>query len=340
MKKLLISTVLALGALAFYLALAQRGEEARMAQPLAGAARDPGGPVDLRVLLDDVRTLSSDAFEGRATGTPGSRKAQAYLQARFRAIGLLPFGRDYAQAFAFSTHSVGNIFVPGRPFRGDYPDAANIVGYLRGSAAPDTFLVVSAHYDHLGIVDGKLYPGADDNASGVAALLAIASYFTAHPPRHSVLFAAFDGEELGLRGARAFMAAPPVPRAQLAANLNLDMLAHNDSNEIVVAGSHLWPALKAPLEQAAGRSAVRVLTGHDRPVLAAGLVERWDDSSDHAVFNEAGIPFLYFGVADHPDYHAPSDTIEHINPAFFGRVANLLVDVAALMERDLDRVAR
>ncbi len=347
MKKILLGLVGALAALALWLFFAHTQERAALARPLAGAVRDAGGPVDQRALLEDVRVLASDAFEGRATGTAGSRKAQAYLQARLRAIGVLPFGAapggalddDYAQPFSFSQREVGNLFVPGRPYRSHYPDAVNIVGYLRGSAVPDKFLVVSAHYDHLGVQDGKLYPGADDNASGVAALLAVASYFKAHPPRHSVIFVAFDGEELGLRGARAFMAAPPVPRAQLAANLNLDMLAHNDDNEIFVAGTYPWPALKPLLREAAGRSAVRVLTGHDRPLLVAGLVENWDDSSDHAPFNEAGIPYLYFGVAEHDDYHAPSDTFEHINQAFFGRVANLVVDVAALMERDLDKIA-
>ncbi|MDC8759480.1 M20/M25/M40 family metallo-hydrolase [Janthinobacterium fluminis] len=339
MKKILLSMILAAGASALYLALAQSAEEARMARPLPGAARDAGGPVERSVLLDDVRTLASDAFEGRRTGTAGSHRARAYLRERFGAIGLLPFGADYLQPFAFSTRSVANLFTPGRPYRTAYADAANIVGYIRGSAAPQRYLVVSAHYDHLGVRGGKLYPGADDNASGVAAMLAIASYFKAHPPRHSVLFAAFDAEELGLQGARAFVAAPPVPRAQLRANLNLDMLAHNDSNEIFVAGTYPWPALKPLLAQAAARSSVRVLLGHDRPLLAAGLVESWNDSSDHAPFNEAGIPFLYFGVADHADYHAPSDTYAHINAAFFVRVSNLLVDVAARMERELDSIS-
>ena len=352
MKKILCGMLLAAAALGAYLALAQRAELERIARPLPGAARDAGGPVDQTILLDDVRTLASDAFEGRRTGSAGSRKAQAYLRQRFRALGLMSFGAqkgaaheaannaDYAQPFAFRTRSVKKLFVPGQPYQTDYPEAVNLIGYLRGSAAPDKFLVVSAHYDHLGVRQGRLYPGADDNASGVAALLAVAAYFKAHPPRHSVIFAAFDGEELGLRGARAFMAAPPVPRAQLIANLNLDMLAHNDSNEIVAVGAYPWPVLKALLGEAAGRSAVRVLAGHDRPLLVAGMVENWNDSSDHAPFNDAGIPFLYFGVADHADYHAPSDTFEHINPAFFGRVANLVVDVAALMERDLDRLAR
>ncbi|WP_317201185.1 M20/M25/M40 family metallo-hydrolase [Janthinobacterium sp.] len=340
MKKILLRAGLAVAALLLYVACAQRAEETRMRQPLAGAARDPGGPVDQAALLEDVRTLASEAYAGRRTGTPGSLLAQAYLQRRFRGIGLLPFGEGYVQPFSFSERSLAALLTPGQSYRRDYPRAANIVGYLRGSAEPRRYLVVSAHYDHLGVRGGKLYPGADDNASGVAALLAIAAYFKAHPPRHSVLFAAFDGEELGLRGARAFMAAPPVPRAQLLANLNLDMLAHNDGNEIFVAGSAPWPAFKPLLAEAAGRSAVRVLSGHDRSRLAAPLVESWNDSSDHAPFNEAGIPFLYFGVADHADYHAPSDTFEHINAAFFGRVANLLVDVAALMERDLERVGR
>ncbi|HEV7815303.1 MAG TPA: M20/M25/M40 family metallo-hydrolase, partial [Janthinobacterium sp.] len=228
----------------------------------------------------------------------------------------------------------------GQPYSTAYPDAANIIGYLPGTAAPQQFMVVSAHYDHLGIAGGKLYPGADDNASGVAAMLAMAAWFKAHPPLHSVVFAAFDAEELGLRGSRAFLEALPFPKKDLVVNLNLDMLSHNDANQIFVAGTFHYPWLKPYLEQAASRSTVQVFLGHDRSQLIAGAVEDWTDSSDHGPFHAAGIPFLYFGVADHADYHLPSDTFEHINQDFFLRVTALVIDTAALLDRNLGRIAR
>jgi Zn-dependent M28 family amino/carboxypeptidase len=282
-----------------------------------------------------VRTLASAEFGGRLTGSDGSRKAQAFLQSRFEALGLKPFGAAYAQPFGFTHTSIKGLLTAGRPYKSAYPSAVNYVGYIAGSARPERFIVVSAHYDHLGIKAGKLYPGADDNASGVAAMLAIASWFKAHPPLHTIVFAAFDGEELGSQGARAFLAALPFPKEGLALNLNLDMVSHNDNNEIFVAGTSYTPALKPLVAQAAARNTVSVKLGHDRSQLVAGAVEDWTGSSDHGPFHEAGVPFLYFGVEDHADYHAASDTFEHINPVFFGSVANLLVDVASTLDANL-----
>ena len=279
---------------------------------------------------DDVRILASSDMGGRRTGSDGSRKAQAFLQTRFAALGLKPFGAAYAKPF-----SIKAPVTPGQPHAGAYRSAVNYIGYLAGSASAKRFIVISAHYDHLGIKNGVLYPGADDNASGVAAMLAIAAWFKDHPPRHSIVFAAFDGEELGLQGARAFLAALPFPKAQLALNLNLDMVSHNDSNQIYVAGTSYTPALTPLVAQAAARSSVAVKLGHDRSQLLAGAVEDWTGSSDHGPFHEAGVPFLYFGVEDHADYHAPSDTFENINQGFFTDVANLLVDVAATLDAGL-----
>ena len=318
--------------------IASRMELARIATPLPSApATSTAAPaVDSKRLLDDVRILASAEFGGRRTGSDGSGKAQAFLQGRFEALGLKPFGAAYAAPFGFTHTSIKGLVMPGRPFKTAYPTATNYIGYIAGSARPERFIVVSAHYDHLGLKDGTLYPGADDNASGVAAMLAIAAWFKEHPPRHSIVFAAFDGEELGLQGARAFLAALPFPKEQLALNLNLDMVSHNDNNEIFVAGARHTPALKPLLAQAAARSTVRVKLGHDRSQLLAGAVENWTDASDHGPFHDAGVPFLYFGVEDHADYHAPGDTFEHINQAFFARVASLLVDVAATLDTNLN----
>lgn len=323
-----------------YIVVASQVELKRLAVPLPAATADLAATsrVDSAQLLGDVRTLSSPEFGGRRTGTEGSRKAQAFLQARFEALGLRPFGGAFAEPFAFTHKSIKGLLTPGKPYKTAYPQSANYIGFIPGSAKDARYIVVSAHYDHLGEKAGKLYPGADDNASGVAAMLAIAKWFKAHPPRHSIVFAAFDGEELGLQGARAFLAALPFPKAGLALNLNLDMVAHNDSNEIYAAGTSYTPALKALVAQAAARNTVNVRLGHDRSQLVAGSVEDWTGSSDHGPFHETGVPFLYFGVEDHADYHSPTDTFERINQKFFVDVANLLVDVAATLDQRLDTV--
>jgi hypothetical protein len=315
-------------------------EAKRIAEPMPSAKQEaePMPAAARAALLDDVRTLSSPGFEGRKTGSPGNKKAQALIEQRFAALGLQPFGGSYKLPFSFTHHSVKGLLTPGKPYETAYPDAANIVGFQRGSEKPDRYLVISAHYDHLGIRDGKIYHGADDNASGVAAMLALAAWFKANPPKHSVIFAAFDAEEQGLQGAKAFAAKLPVPKEQVALNLNMDMISHNDQNQIYVAGTHHYPYLKPLVEQAASTSTVRVTAGHDMPQALAGKVEDWTSSSDHGAFHKMGIPFLYFGVDDHADYHAPTDTFERINADFFVRVTQMITRLSVLLDGQLDAI--
>ncbi len=297
-----------------------------------------GPVVDAKALMEDVRVLSSPAFAGRKTGTEGSKLAQAYLAQRYTELGLQPFGASYSLPFAFTHTSKRALAGAANEVKTAYPDAANVVGFIRGSKYPERYMVVSAHYDHLGVRKDVVYPGADDNASGVASMLAIAAAFRANPPENTIVFAAFDAEELGLRGAEAFVKALPFGRDKLRLNLNLDMVSRNKDNTIWAAGAFHHPVLKTLVDQAAGRSMVTVKLGHDKPLILAGAMDDWSGSSDHGVFHKAGVPFLYFGVEDHPDYHQPGDTADKIQPAFFASVASLLVDVAAVADKQLDIV--
>jgi Zn-dependent M28 family amino/carboxypeptidase len=179
-----------------------------------------------------------------------------------------------------------------------------------------------------------MYPGADDNASGVAALLAIARYVKAHPLTHPVLFAAFDGEELGLSGSKAFTERPTRPLRDIALNVNLDMVSRNDRNEIYAAGTYHYPWLKPLVEDVQRRAAVKILFGHDRPGTGD---DDWTLQSDHGSFHRAGVPFVYFGVEDHPDYHQPTDTPDKINPVFFRTVVNMLLEAVLTFDREIDR---
>ncbi len=313
-------------------------EASRVGGPLA---RDPvavaGAPVvDGAQLMTDLSTIASPAFEGRLTGTPGSRLAQAYITRRFQENGVKPFGATYAMPFAFTHNSIKGMLTPGRKRSTEYPSAVNLVGHIPGSVNPERYIVVSAHYDHFGARDGALRLGADDNASGVAAMLAVAAHFKAHPPRNSIVFAAFDSEELGVRGAAAFVNAPPVPLTKVALNLNFDMISRSDRNAIYAAGTSHTPALSALVAKAAAGSSVDVRLGHDRPIWLTGAYGDWTDSSDHRAFHERGIPFLYFGVEDHADYHQPGDTVDKIDPKFFTEVARLLVSAAVIVDQNLD----
>jgi Zn-dependent M28 family amino/carboxypeptidase len=158
----------------------------------------------------------------------------------------------------------------------------------------------------------------------VAALLELARHVAANPLEASVIFAVLDAEEMGLRGARAFVESPPVPLETIRLNMNLDMVSRNEKNELYIAGSYHYPDLGVLIDPVASRSEITLLRGHDRPDLPPG--EDWTQLSDHAAFHSAGIPFAYFGVEDHPDYHRPSDRFENIDPAFFVRAIRTVLD--------------
>ncbi|HEX7119306.1 MAG TPA: M28 family peptidase [Longimicrobiales bacterium] len=298
-------------------------QEAPVARP--GGA-DDAARIDAARLLDDVRFLSSDALAGRRVGSAGNARAREHILAAFRRIGLEPAADGFTRAFQFTGRrdSVA--------YRG-----VNVVGRVRGTTHPDRYIIVTAHYDHVGIgapdaAGDSIYNGADDNASGTAALLALAAHFQAHRPAHSMIFAALDAEEMGLQGARAFVRNPPVPLEAIILNVNLDMVGRNANRELYVAGTHHYPFLKPAVERIARHAPIRLLTGHDRPDLPSG--QDWTRASDHGAFHAAKIPFLYFGVEDHPDYHRPSDEFDGIQPDFFADAVETVLAVILELDRD------
>lgn len=290
---------------------------------LAGVSPAFAGPGDKA--LDDIRILSADDMQGRAPGTPGSEKARAYILGRFAQIGLAPMGERFEQPFTFSKRD------------GSTVQGVNLVGRIKGTQGGRA-MVVSAHYDHLGVRDGQIYNGADDNASGVAGLLAVAEAFKAKPPKHDVIFAVVDAEEGGLRGARAFVASPPVPLETIALNVNFDMLSKNPKNELYVSGTAPFPYLKPILVKVATTAPVSLKLGHDTD--ADGKENNWSNQSDHYAFGEKGVPWLYFGVEDHPEYHKPTDDFATVPQNFFKRSVATVVQASLALERDLDDLAK
>jgi len=278
--------------------------------------------LDVDQLLADVAVLAADSLEGRRTGTPGSEKARAYIRHAFARIGLQAVGDGYEQPFMVERGG------------SDAVQGVNLVGSLAGTTIADTVILVTAHYDHLGIRGGEIFNGADDNASGVAGILALAAYFSRHQPRHTLLFAALDAEEMGLRGAQAFLNDPPVDPGRIALNVNLDMISRNTQQELYVAGTYHYPFLKPMLAQVAARSAIQLRFGHDQPGGSVG--EDWTGSSDHGVFHQAGIPFVYFGVEDHPDYHKATDEYANIDPAFFSQAVATILDAVLQLDAGLE----
>lgn len=294
-----------------------------MAQPASKAAPQPTARFTMKELMSDVATLTAPEMEGRGTGAPGNARARAHIVNHFRRLGLTPLGKDYQMPFRFTRGGVEE-------------DGVNLVALCRGKGAKDKgVMVISAHYDHLGVRDGQVYPGADDNASGVAVLVALARQCRQTPWTHDAVFAAFDAEELGLHGARAFVSAPPLPRERIRLNVNFDMISRSDKRELYVAGIYHRPDMKPALDSAASRAPITLLFGHDQPAGVSTGLDDWTTQSDHGAFHAVGIPFVYFGVEDHADYHQPTDTADKINPQFFFQAATTILDAVTALDRAL-----
>ncbi|HEY0099061.1 MAG TPA: M28 family peptidase [Pyrinomonadaceae bacterium] len=277
---------------------------------------------DAGQLLRDVETLSSEAMGGRKAGTEGGAKARDYVARRFRQSGLEFYSASPLQFFTFT-----------EPNASGERKGANVVGYIRGKTFPHRYLVVTAHYDHLGVHNGELYNGADDNASGTAALFALGKYFSKHRPAHSIIFVAFDAEEGSGGGARKFVSEPPVDIRSIILNVNLDMISRNERNELYAAGTHHYPFLKPSLEKVRAGATVKLLLGHDSPDLPPQ--QNWTGQSDHVAFHRAKIPFIYFGVEDHRDYHRPTDDFENIQPVFYVRAVETILEAIKTFDADL-----
>jgi hypothetical protein len=274
---------------------------------------------DATKLIQDLKQLSSDEMEGRSADLPSMQKARDFVENRLRESGVLPFGSTFKQEFEFSLRR-STLKLKG----------VNFVGEIKGKAA-EKYIVISAHYDHDGIRDGKIYNGADDNASGTAALFAIAEYFRKHKPSHSLIFAVFDAEEKGLVGSRHFVQNLPVEKEKIVLNVNLDMVSRGDKGELYAAGTFLYPNLIPAMKAAQKKAGVKLLLGHDDPKLGR---DDWTNQSDHASFHREKIPFIYFGVEDHPDYHQPTDDFEKVPQAFYVKAVETIIEAIKALDKN------
>ena len=278
--------------------------------PVGVGHAQPASIADTTVLHDlrvDVGYLSADLLEGRETGTEGARLAARYITERFQELGLSP-GLDTAWTQPFDFTYSPNPHAP--PGEGTPRTGRNVVAHLDNGA--DRTVVVGAHYDHLGYGgvgsrapgDSLIHNGADDNASGVAALLEMARRLRASGLRsHNVLFVAFSGEELGLYGSKHFVDALPVPAEQVNYMINLDMVGRlGPDRTLAVNGTGTSPAWGAALDAAA--SATDLTLAEDPSGLGA---------SDHTAFYLKDIPAVHLFTGAHDDYHTPADDSHRID---------------------------
>jgi hypothetical protein len=272
----------------------------------------------------DLQSLSADEMAGRFPGTAGHQLAEQYIVDRFAQINLQPITADFRQPFEFKT--------------GFFSQASgvNLVSKIVGCRFPDAYVVITAHYDHLAKSGSKVFNGADDNASGVAGLLYLAARLNQSCPAFSYIFIATDAEEQGLDGAKAWLAKPLVPVAQQVLNINLDMISRGERRQrLYLAGKRSLKALTTLPDRQ--HNQVKLVLGHDGPqrvgaALSSGQVD-WSNASDHAVFRRAGIPYMYFGVDVHPQYHTPNDDWQQIDPVFFQSALQLIYSAVLWVEQ-------
>jgi Zn-dependent M28 family amino/carboxypeptidase len=278
--------------------------------------------VDAAKVFHDVEVLAADDMEGRLAGSPGGAKARAYILGRMKDAGIAPLGDGFERPFSFGARD-------GEPRKG-----TNLVGIIKGTANPDRYIVATAHYDHIGVRNGQVFNGADDNASGVAALLAVAEHFARRPPAHSILVVALDAEEAGLQGARAFIRTPPVPVASMVVNVNMDMVGRDPDNKLFATGVSHFPFLKPYLDGDA-QPPVVLRYGHD----TAAEREDWTRDSDHYAFHEAGIPWIYFGVEDFAQHHKATDDAATIDKDFLAGAAGTIIAAIQSFDSHVDEIA-
>ena len=289
----------------------------------ANTTAQPSAPIRADALMRHVSLLAADSMRGRLVGSPENAKARAYVAAQFGAAGLERVGASFEHPTEVRRDTLVR-------------RATNVVGLVRGRTNPDRYIVVTAHFDHVGVRNGEIYNGADDNASGTGALIELARWFAANRPANSILFVGLDAEEGGLIGARGFVANPPVPLASIVMNVNMDMVGRNTKNELYAAGTSHYPFLRVYLDSVIARAPITLRLGHDDP--NGPPQDNWTSQSDHAAFHNAKIPFIYFGEEDHPDYHKPTDDTERLMPAFYAGAVATILDAIRTFDRNLGSV--
>ncbi|AKQ44840.1 peptidase M20 [Rufibacter radiotolerans] len=266
-------------------------------------------------VLKDVEILAADSMGGRLPNTPGHAKAQQYLLQRFKKIGLNPI----LQPFQFTARATK-----------EQVTGTNIIGTIAGKS--EKVIVITAHYDHVGTRNGKIFNGADDDASGIGAMLALATYFQKHQPQHTLYFVAFDAEEQGLSGSKAFVEKPPIAKENILFNVNMDMVSISAKNELYASGTYHYPWVKPIIEKVALPEQFKLSFGHDRPEQGH---DDWTQQSDHGSFHKAKIPYLYFGVEDHPHYHQETDEFKNIHQTFYLKAVEIILRAVQALDKQL-----
>lgn len=267
--------------------------------------------INAKTFYKHDKYLSSDKMQGRFPGTKGNNDAAAYIEKYFKKYGLKKFNDSYYQSFSlFVKEGLNKV-------KSDSVKTQNVVGYIEGSDEnlKNEYIVIGAHYDHWGWggqASGSkkkdvvaIHNGADDNASGVSALLCILEELSKAKikPKRSIIFISFSGEEEGLLGSKYFVSHLPVEKTAVKVMLNMDMVGRlNAEKQIYMGGAGTFPEGVELMKKLGENSGLN-------PVVHAGEV----GGSDHVSFYKSGISVIGFHTGGHPQYHTPEDDIDLIN---------------------------
>ena len=259
-------------------------------------------------MVSDLEYIASEQAAGRASGTAAKQSVEQFIVRRFKSIGLKPYNWSYTQSCRYN----------------DSIMIRNVVGYLPAVAPSDEYIVIGAHYDHIGTLAGRVYNGADDNASGVTAMLSLAGMFASLKaegvaPRKNILFVAFDGKELSMSGSEHFVRSLDIPASKITCAINIDMLGTNlvptgiNSDYLIALGEN---TLDEKYRGYLSFLTRRALYKMDLDLTFYGSRNFTDimyRSGDHNSFAKAGIPAVFFTSAFHEHTYKPTDRIDIIN---------------------------
>jgi hypothetical protein len=264
-------------------------------------------------IIDDIRTLSSAEFAGRKTGSEGAILTQNYLEQRFTALGLQPWQSTFKVPFTYKYQFSQQLGV-------------NIVGIIPSRTPSNRWRIITAHYDHLGQQGKRTFHGADDNASGVAGLLAIAEQWQ-HTGLAEVnlMLVATDAEEQGLYGSYGLVEQIQMyPEMQIELAMNLDMIGHpSRPRAIYIEGEQNFVDFEQIKTDLTNKHQLCIRLSYAKNSATGIKRMNWLKASDHYPFHQAGIPWIYFGVPPHNQYHTVDDTIDTLKIDFLASVTEM-----------------
>ncbi|WP_397362381.1 M28 family peptidase [Olleya sp. R77988] len=278
-------------------------------------------------LKNNLYHFASKEFRGRQVGTEGQKKAAQFLIDFYKEEGFLPAGKD-----STFTQIIPKDFLPEK-----FNASENVVAYIKGSDYPDETLIISGHFDHLGVENAELFFGADDNGSGTVAIMEIAQAFkTAERngirPKRSILFLHLTAEEIGLQGSLFYTNNPLFSLDKTIANLNIDMIGRvddrhkNNPDYLYLIGADRISKELHIISDKVNQSSTKLEL--DYRYNAEDDPNHYYSRSDHYNFARHDIPVIFYFNGEHPDYHKPTDTADKINYPLLEKRSKLIFSTA------------